>query len=711
MGTEGTRGMLEGSAMITAAGSSEARVRSEMWIVRAKLHALFAPSALVLLFALGARSAHAQSGATAAPTPSGTATATARPSLVTDAPPPTATAAPAAATPPPSGAAAGTASTATPSSKGDEAKAPAPATEPVPASPNEIFSEDWWGRTRPVFEVHGYFRTRAELLHNFSLGRHDLRTGGILWPNPIDNSYTDTTGALNALNKCDATGAISGTAPCKDQSQATANMRFRMNPELHISDNLRIMAQIDAFDNMILGSTPDSYAWQPYNGNKSYLPNSGYQAYGSGYNTYAPITAFSTTQGPPTSGINSFSNSVAFKRAWAEYMTPVGQLRFGRMPSQWGLGVMQNAGDDIDSDYQTNVDRIMFVTGIKSLDLYFAGLWDFVSSGPSTASPNDVNGGQPVNTCNMCNVNEWGLVVAHRTNPELQKLKQARGELVVNGGLFTILRTQYLDMTDTYLPINVDPNNLNTDIVRRNAWAVIPDIWLQILYKKFRFEAEGVAILGEIGAIPGSGFNANTQTDIRMWGLATQTEYRAIEDKLHLEFGFGYASGDQWAQNPLGSQGLNPELNNNAISTFSFNPDYRVDLIFWRKIMTRIEGAYYFRPSVDYDFIRNQNGQRVGGGAALIWSRASEFSQAPGHQPDLGVELDLQLYYQAKDGSLNDDLSKIGGFYTALQYGVFFPLGGLAYLPGEQQKFTMPTGESWDLSSAQTIRWYVGVVY
>jgi uncharacterized protein (TIGR04551 family) len=499
-------------------------------------------------------------------------------------------------------------------------------------------------------------------------------------------------------------------------------MRFRINPELHISDNLRVMSQVDAFDNMVLGSTPDSYAMQPpicVQDTSTNPPSlkctgttTGYRS--AGYNTFAPIGIFTTTQGPPTTGINSLGNSVAFKRAWAEYMTPLGQLRFGRMPSHWGLGILSNSGDNIDADYQTNVDRIMFVTGIKSLDLYFAGMWDFVNTGPTNASPYDVYGGQPVNTCNLCNVNEWGLVIAHRTNPELQKLKLARGDLVINGGLFTILRSQYLDVAngETPLTINQDPTKAPIDtgsVVRRDAWAIIPDLWLQILYKKFRLEAEGVAILGEIGAIPGGAFAAGRQTDVRMWGMAAQTEFRALEDKLHLQFDFGYASGDQWAQNPLGTPGLNPELNGNAISTFSFHPAYQIDLIFFRKILSRIEGAYYFRPEVDYDFIRNQNGQRFGGGAALIWSRASEFYQTSGHQPDLGVELDLQLYYQAKDGSLNDDPSKVGGFFTMLQYGVFFPLGGLGYLPS-QTALTPPAG-GWDLSAAQTVRWFVGVVY
>jgi uncharacterized protein (TIGR04551 family) len=656
----------------------------------------------VLLPIVVARVAHAQNADAGAPIP--TTTALTRPSLVPDSSAQTTstttapTAIPAATMPTPQ---------VKPSVKStdDTKQTAARSTDDVPASPNEVFSEDWWGRTRPVLEIHGYFRTRAELLHNFTLGRHADPTGaGALFPQPIDNSYQNATLDQRNLTLCGNTPLTA----CKDQTQSGANMRFRINPELHISDNLRIMAQVDAFDNMVLGSTPDSYALAP-----GASASGGFRS--AGYNTFAPIGIFTTTEGPPTSGINSLSSSVAFKRAWGEYMTPLGQLRFGRMPSQWGLGILSNAGDHIDADYQTNVDRIMFVTGIKSLDLYFAGMWDFVNSGPTNASPYDVYGGQPVNTCNLCNVNEWGLVVAHRTNPELQKLKLARGDLVVNGGVFTILRSQYLDVKDPNTPLTINQNptlgdlGANGQLVRRDAWAVIPDLWFQILYKKFRLEAEGVAILGEIGAIPGGSFASGRQTDVRMWGMAAQTEFRALEDKLHLQFDFGYASGDQWAQNPLGTPGLNPELNGQPISTFSFHPAYTIDLIFFRKILSRIEGAYYFRPEVDYDFIRNQNGQRFGGGAALIWSRASEFFQTPGHQPDLGVELDLQLYYQAKDGSLNDDPSKVGGFFTSLQYGVFFPLGGLGYLPSQTINQTIQGG--WDLSAAQTVRWFVGVVY
>lgn len=150
--------------------------------------------------------------------------------------------------------------------------------------PTEVFSEDWWGRTRPVLELHGYFRTRGELLHNFSLGRHD-NVGQALWGQPLDNTYTDCAGVEHAVSFC---GDPANPSNCSDKSQATANLRFRLTPELHISDNLRVLSQVDALDNVVLGT--------------------------------------------PFSSVGGVQNSIEVKRAWAEYATPVGQVRFGRMP-------------------------------------------------------------------------------------------------------------------------------------------------------------------------------------------------------------------------------------------------------------------------------------------------------------------------------------------------------------------------------------------
>jgi uncharacterized protein (TIGR04551 family) len=587
----------------------------------------------------------------------------------------------------------------------------------VAGTPQDVFSDDWWGRARPIIELHGYFRTRAELFHDFALGRHGSisSTGPIdpLFPMPLDNSYQTLSSSQQTVAAC---GSASATVPkpsgaCSDKTESGANLRLRLEPEIHISDNLRIMTQIDLLDNVVLGSTPDAYAMQP--ATTAAAPTNGGQTgtYPTGYqpatvNGYAPIGLLTTTQGAPTAGVNSWTNSIVVNRVWGEYMTPVGQVRFGRMPGQWGLGMVENSGDGIDSDYQTTIDRIMFVTGIKSMDLYFGGAWDFVSSGPTSANASTVYGGQPYNTCNLCNVNEWAAFVAHRTNPQLQKLTLARGDIVLNGGLYTVFRSQYIDVTPTETPQTADfsPNSLPLE--PRQAWTLTPDLWVQLLWQKLRIEAEAATIQGQIGYLTNVSGNANNPVRVEQYGVVTQTEYRAIDDKLDLQFGFGWASGDPWATTLTAPR---TEANQTGpIATFQFHPDYRVDLIFYRHILSRVEGSYYFRPSVDYDFVRHADGERLGGGAAVIWSRASEFVQAPGHASDLGVELDAQLYYQSKDGSLNDEPGKVGGFYTMLQYGVFFPLGGLGYLPGVTQ--SIPNFDA-SLSAAQTVRLFLGIVF
>jgi uncharacterized protein (TIGR04551 family) len=374
--------------------------------------------------------------------------------------------------------------------------------------------------------------------------------------------------------------------------------------------------------------------------------------------------------------------------------------------------MVSNAGDGLDHDYQTNIDRILFVSGIKSADIYFGGSWDFLSSGTTTASPYDVYGGQPYSNANLANVAQWSAFVARRTNPDQQRLKLARDEVVLNGGLYASYRRQDIDVPRGQSPLTIDTTSANNGLERRGAEMLLPDLWVQVLWNKLRIEAEAASIWGSIDSFANANTTNTDPVKLRSWGLATQTEFRAVEDKLRVQFGAGWASGDANVEglNP-GSDGLQRRLSEGAISSFRFHPAYQIDYIFFRKIMTRVQNAYYFRPSVEYDFLRNPNGQKLGGTAAIIWSRASEFVQTPGNKRDLGVELDLQVYYQSKDGNANDDPSKMGGFYTALQYGVFFPLGGLEYLPGESGAPNTPAGVSFELSTAQTVRLIMGVLF
>ncbi len=590
----------------------------------------------------------------------------------------------------------------------DDKSAPKPAVSPqLGAKPGDVYAEDWWSHARPTFEFHGYFRVRSELMDHFALGRMDT-PGKELWPQPADNSYTDSQGT-RSVTLC---GDPEAPTDCTNNTQAGANMRFRLNPELHISDNLRVMAQVDMLDNLVLGSTPEGYANQP-------------GASGSGYNVvarggYAPLGAFSTTQWAPQAGINSTKDSILVKRVWAEYMTPVGVLRFGRMPSHWGLGIFANSGDGHDSDYQSTADRLMFVTGIKKYDIYFAAAWDFANEGAISSSLIEQQG-QDYDIAQKDDVSQYVFAAVRRRSPDLQKLELAKGQFVLNGGAYFVYRTQDLDNAsrdaDVSASIGQSALNVKGGYVRRRAEAFIPDLWVQFLYEKFRFEAEAVLLMGSIENTLPTPETSDYKNDfdetnkgwkIQQFGMAAETDYKALEDKLKVGLGFGYSTGDKDVESLAPPrQGLQPQLTTDRnFTTFRFHPDYRVDLILFRNILTRVQGAYYLRPNVSYDFTRDKNGQRIGGNAALIWSRASEFIQTPGHQSDLGLELNFGLYYQAKDGTLNDDPDKLGGFFTSLQYGVLFPLAGMGYLTQEKALNDALTNQT-----AQMVRWYLGVLF
>ncbi|MFC1641385.1 TIGR04551 family protein [Myxococcota bacterium] len=601
-----------------------------------------------------------------------------------------------------------------------------------PSDAERVYAEDWWSHARPVFELHGYYRLRAELFHRMALGRLDSPNQS-LFPQPIDYGYSDGASEWGPrlCTSAEDGQMLDGAARlhrCQNQTNAGANMRFRLNPELHISDNLRVLSQIDLLDNLLLGSTPQGYAIEPD-------VNGGYRTVQRG--GYNPMGAFDVTQEPPTAGVNGWKDSIRVKRVWAEYSTPVGELRFGRMPSHWGLGILVNSGDGYDDDYQTNVDRIMFVTGIKPLDVYLAGGWDFVNEGPNSDLLGSTQG-QAYDLAQLDDTDQYMLSLVRRQNPALVEHALTQGQVVVNGGAYVLHRRQLLanDVGGAgagqggWVP-NANLNQLafgGGGYVRRRASLWIPDLWLQIRWRKLRFEAEAVSVQGSVRNLldaAGEDNQSEERRKFREYGVATETEFRAVEDRLKLMFMFGWASGDAEASAGdlesagsrigglvPGAKGLERQLGDDTISTFRFHPNYRVDLLLHRNILSRVQGTYYFRPSVDYDFMRSSAGQRLGGGVAAIWSRASQFVQTPGHRRDLGLELNGKLFFQSKDGALNDQLGLLGGFYTQLEYGVLFPLGGLGYQSGTGVELRrILGGEAAETKAAQLLRWYLGVLF
>jgi len=60
---------------------------------------------------------------------------------------------------------------------------------------------------------------------------------------------------------------------------------------------------------------------------------------------------------------------LALRRAWFEWMSDYGNFRFGRMPKEWGLGILYNAGNNLYDDFGTTVDRASFKMLLGNLAL------------------------------------------------------------------------------------------------------------------------------------------------------------------------------------------------------------------------------------------------------------------------------------------------------------------------------------------------------
>ena len=92
-----------------------------------------------------------------------------------------------------------------------------------------------------LFVAHGYFRVRPEFFNYLDLGQPAFN-GYYLFPVPDGGEANTNPGGHS----------ITGV-----------NMRFRLEPTINVSEELRIKSQIDMLNNVVWGSTP-AYAYTGY---------------------------------------------------------------------------------------------------------------------------------------------------------------------------------------------------------------------------------------------------------------------------------------------------------------------------------------------------------------------------------------------------------------------------------------------------------------
>ncbi|HXX31604.1 MAG TPA: TIGR04551 family protein [Myxococcaceae bacterium] len=530
-----------------------------------------------------------------------------------------------------------------------------------------------------LFVAHGYFRVRPELFNYFDMAQLPFN-GYWLFPvpdggNPIINPGGHT---------------ITGV-----------NMRFRLEPTVNVSEELRIKAQIDMLDNLVWGSTP-AYAYTRYQGTDVALLSVANQV-------------------PPSAGLNAALDSIAVKQVWGEVSTPVGLLKFGRMSTNFGMGINYNDGSCLDCDFESVMDAFQFVAEPLP-GFYVIPMLEYDVTGLVNARTLDY--AEQLDITQADNSTAYRIQIARLDTEQQAKAKIESGGTVINYGLdfsYRYQKYQYNSINATYNPPDAyQPGATLGNRTARFGNLSIPDIWLKVENRTFRVELEAVSYLGSFSApiLPG-GVAANVT--VVQFGVAGEAEYKILHGAVGLGFKGGFASGDSapgfgvrvtraslkpGATTPAAQPGdidgaqfgrqytcpTNPALTctDADIRNYRFNPNYHIDQILFRYIIGTITDAWYIRPSAYWNI---SDGLQVSGN--MVYSQSIYLSSTPSaSRPGagsnaLGLEIDLGVRYQTEDG-----------LFAWLYYGILFPFDGL-------QNTDVVLTQS--LHVAQSIRGMIGI--
>jgi len=558
-------------------------------------------------------------------------------------------------------------------------------------------------RRTQVIELDGYFRLQPELLHNFNLGTGYVNSG------QPQNGFPFFPTPLECATK---------EGSCSQKNLGDSSMRLRLEPTINISDQVRVVAQVDVFDNMILGSTPDSLV-------SAARPDL--------RTNQAQTGILSNSTATPESGQNTYTSAVRPKRAWGEVDSQLGSLRFGRMPWHFGRGMYFNKGDCPTCDGGTTVDRIMAITQLYGHQL--AVSWDFGPSGYAWGMTDvgraDSNGA-PLDLSQNDEVVQFTGALTMKDDDRRFRERAQSGELVINYGVQLVYRGQNnevfklsptaqgnqdqngaISRTDLNNSTDGTSASLTTHI---NAWLLIPSVWFKLGWKALTLEFESTGLAGRIGnagplRLHESGASDNHLSILQLgWVLAA--DLKLYKDALFIGLETGGATGDQ-AESACrdvacNANELNPSpylnyrwkfvpqpVGDSSLHNFYFSPEYHVDEIFFRRIMGTVTNAIYIKPSIAY-WLDVTEGRQLGLSGALIYSLAPVPISTPGNSINYGIEMDLSLGYR-----------NIGEkFYAGLVWGVFWPLGAL-----NRPIELFPSGGANSATAAQILRAFMGIKF
>jgi uncharacterized protein (TIGR04551 family) len=452
------------------------------------------------------------------------------------------------------------------------------------------------------------------------------------------------------------------------------NMRLRLEPRINVTDKIQIVTTLDVLDNLVLGSTPNT------------IPTSG----------KSPVNILATGQNPPSNLTNALTDSIVVKRAYARVtaLNEQLELRIGRMPNHWGLGMFANSGDCLDCDYGDITDRVAL--SFRAAGHLFTPMFDWAASGP-LATPFGRGAGQALDALDRDDVDQFGIQVERLDHPEDIRERVGRGEQVINYGAWGLFRTQsggvqssfYEDEELTDASTSLDQLQQNTydpsaeltsgDTESRDGFIMAFDAYGKLFVGDFELAAEAALIWGHFKDTLIDPEGKLLKTSVYQLGAAFEgTWYFPGQRPSRLTLKLGGASGDSmrgWgALDAADTQrGRVNGRTDNELENFQFSPDYHVDLLMFRRIIGTVTDAWYVRPGVTYMFDEN-----FAGSLAVIYSQAIFRRTTPGGELPMGIEFDAEISYGLQN------TTNPSPFAVSIVGGIAVPLGAFNVLVPDQ---------------------------
>jgi len=325
-------------------------------------------------------------------------------------------------------------------------------------------------------------------------------------------------------------------------------MRLRLEPSLKLNDWISIHSTFDILDNILFGTedTRQLNIIAPVVGEQTLPPGAG---------SFYMV-------GPDRVGENGAIN---VRRVWMDVLTPIGKFRAGRQPSNWGLGIFQNDGNELQGDFGDTADRIMWllqynfakggaITGGLLWDIAYEAQFDPRITGLASAP-------QPNNR----DTQQYAAVVLYE-------------QPAFSAGLFGgIRRRNGADGATTMTVTDALGNEVDAGIDGDTMLYFI-DLYGRYTFRNYNFKLEGVFIGGDVttglalDAIPFQGLGAGEgiiqlppKQDMRVFMFAFEAD---AEYKFGgaWKFQAGYAEGDG---SPLSQK----------VTQLGFRPDYQIALM------------------------------------------------------------------------------------------------------------------------------------